>query len=72
MDLNVLEKERASLVHEIANAEGSAREQRDDLDRLQQWIVEVESQRAMHAGARTSADHPSRICKQHQEQGILG
>ena len=72
MDLNVLEKARASLVHEVANAEGGAREQRDDLDRLEQWILEVESQRAMHAGARTSADHSTSICKQHQKQGLLG
>jgi hypothetical protein len=47
MDMERLVEARDSLRFEIATAEGSAREQRDDLDRLEQWILEVESMKLM-------------------------
>jgi hypothetical protein len=64
MDRCVLEQERNALLRDIANAEGSARELRDDLDRLEQWICECKSMETMmRVGAeRTGSNNAPRVC----------
>ena len=46
MDVPVLEEACERLRGEIENGTGSMREERDELDRVEQWLTEVECERA--------------------------